>query len=89
MEASPINALEVRGLTIQYGNLPALKSVELSVGNGRIVGIVGESGSGKSTLASALIGLLPNSARITNGNILFCGQDCMRKSPKPKLIEKL
>tara|TARA_B100001057_G_scaffold60893_1_gene54147 strand:+ start:1718 stop:3400 length:1683 start_codon:yes stop_codon:yes gene_type:complete len=75
MEASPVNALEVSGLTIQYGKLPALKSVELSVGNGRIVGIVGESGSGKSTLASALIGLLPNSARITDGNILFCGQD--------------
>ena len=75
MESSPGNALEVRGLTIEYGGLPALKSVELSVGHGRIVGIVGESGSGKSTLASALIGLLPNSAKITQGNILFDGQE--------------
>jgi ABC-type glutathione transport system ATPase component len=55
MEGSPRNALEVHGLTIEYGELPALKSVDLSVGHGRIVGIVGESGSGKSTLASALI----------------------------------
>ena len=75
MEGSPGNALEVHGLTIKYGELPALKSVDLSVGHGRIVGIVGESGSGKSTLASALIGLLPNSAKITKGNILFDGQD--------------
>ena len=82
MEAPAVNALEVRGLTIQYGNLPALKSVEFNVGNGRIVGIVGESGSGKSTLASALIGLLPNSARIADGNILFGGQDLTKISPE-------
>ena len=52
MEGSLGNALEVRGLTIEYGALPAIKSVDLSVGHGRIVGIVGESGSGKSTLVS-------------------------------------
>ena len=46
MEGPAVNALEVYDLTIQYGNLPALKSVEFNVGNGRIVGIVGESGSG-------------------------------------------
>ena len=82
MEGPTLNALEVCNLTIQYGNLPALKSVEFNVGNGRIVGIVGESGSGKSTLASALIGLLPNSARIADGNILFGGQDLTKISPE-------
>ncbi|MGB1843690.1 MAG: dipeptide ABC transporter ATP-binding protein [Thalassobaculaceae bacterium] len=82
MEGPTVNALEVCDLTIQYGNLPALKSVEFNVGNGRIVGIVGESGSGKSTLASALIGLLPNSARIADGNILFGGQDLTKISPE-------
>ena len=39
MEGPTVNALEVCNLTIQYGNLPALKSVEFNVGNGRIVGI--------------------------------------------------
>ena len=82
MEGPTVNALEVCDLTIQYGNLPALKSVEFNVGNGRIVGIVGESGSGKSTLASALIGLLPNSARIADGNILFGDQDLTKISPE-------
>jgi len=85
MEGSPGNALEVHGLTIKYGELPALKSVDLSVGHGRIVGIVGESGSGKSTLASALIGLLPNSAKITKGNILFDGSVWDKKIKKNKI----
>ncbi len=70
---SPV--IEVRGLTIEFNGLPAVKSVDLNISKGHIVGIVGESGSGKSTLASALIGLLPDSARITSGQIFFDNQE--------------
>lgn len=67
--------LEVRNLTVQYGNVPATKNADLSVKKGKIVGLVGESGSGKSTLISAVIGLLPAAAQIVDGEILFDGKD--------------
>ena len=74
-------AIKVRGLTVEFNGVPAVKSVDLNISKGRIVGIVGESGSGKSTLASALIGLLPNSARVTSGKILFDDQEITSATP--------
>ena len=44
------------------------------------MGIVGESGSGKSTLALSLVRLLPPSARIASGRMLFEGEDLLQKS---------
>lgn len=73
--------LEVRGLTVEYAGIPATKAVDMAIDKGRIVGVVGESGSGKSTLISAVIGLLPNSARITEGSIMFGEQDLARLAP--------
>lgn len=82
MMTTPVDiALEVRGLTVEYSGMPATKSVDMMIEKGRIVGVVGESGSGKSTLISAVIGLLPNSARITEGSILFGGQDLAHLGP--------
>ena len=81
MATSGDMALEVRGLTVEYGGTPATKSVDMTVEKGHIVGVVGESGSGKSTLISAVIGLLPNSARITEGSILFDEQDLAHLAP--------
>jgi len=56
MEDRPV--IEVRGLTVRYGTVEALKSVDLSIAPGSFVLIGGRSGSGKSTLAEALLGLL-------------------------------
>ena len=75
-------AIKVRGLTVEFNGVPALTSVDLDISKGHIVGIVGESGSGKSTLASALIGLLPNSARITSGQIFFDDQENTPATPE-------
>ena len=80
-------AIEVRGLTVEFNGVPAVKSVDLNISRGHIVGIVGESGSGKSTLASALIGLLPNSARITSGQIFF--DDQVNTSATPEILREL
>ena len=81
MKASMSPVIEIHGLTIEFNGVPAVKSVDLNISKGHIVGIVGESGSGKSTLASALIGLLPNSARVTSGKILFDDQEITSATP--------
>src|SRR5690606_13773456 len=48
-----------------------------------ILGIVGESGSGKSVSSLAVLGLLPNKiSRISNGQILYNGDDLTQKSSK-------
>ena len=80
-------AIKVRGLTVEFNGVPAVKSVDLNISRGHIVGIVGESGSGKSTLASALIGLLPNSARITSGKIFF--DDKVNTPATPEILREL
>ncbi len=69
----------IEGLSVAFGRPPtqvlALRSVSLTLRAGQITGIVGESGSGKSTLALALIGLLPQAARVTEGAIRIGNQN--------------
>ncbi len=69
-----IRDLEV-GFTTQRGFVPAVRGVNLSLGQGETLAIVGESGSGKSTTAQAIIDLLPGTGRVTAGQILFEGRD--------------
>ena len=51
--------------------LKAVDGVDLTIYEGETLGVVGESGCGKSTLARALLRLVP----ITNGNVVWLGQD--------------
>jgi peptide/nickel transport system ATP-binding protein len=53
------------------GEVQAVRGVSFELRAGEILGIVGESGSGKSVISQAIMGLLPNKARITGGRILF------------------
>ncbi|HSB89004.1 MAG TPA: ATP-binding cassette domain-containing protein [Anaerolineales bacterium] len=50
--------LVARGLSFAYNGLPALKDVDVEVGEGEIVGLVGRNGSGKTTLLRCLMGLI-------------------------------
>ncbi|GAA1763617.1 dipeptide/oligopeptide/nickel ABC transporter permease/ATP-binding protein [Agromyces humatus] len=50
-----------------------VRNVSFHVDRGEVVGIVGESGSGKSQTAFSILGLLPDTARITGGTIQFDG----------------
>lgn len=53
------------------GTVKAVDGINLTVGDGEVVGVVGESGSGKSTLGRSLLGLAP----ATSGAIDFKGTD--------------
>ncbi len=52
-------AVEVKDLTIGFGETRLLEDLNFEVGEGEIIAVLGESGSGKSTLMRTLIGLLP------------------------------
>jgi branched-chain amino acid transport system ATP-binding protein len=62
--------LEVRGLTVRYGQVAAVRDVSVRVGRGRITAVIGPNGAGKTTLLSAVAGLLPCAA----GAVLLDGE---------------
>lgn len=74
--------LRVENLRVEFetqaGQVKALNGVTFSQEEGQIYCVVGESGAGKSTLALAILGLLPNSATLVEGNVYFNGVDLMR-----------
>lgn len=58
--------LKFEGVTKRYGSLVALNDVNLSVEQGRIVGLLGPNGSGKTTMIKLINGLLhPDAGKIT------------------------
>jgi branched-chain amino acid transport system ATP-binding protein len=61
--------LEVRGLDVRYGKVPALRGVGLRVARGEIATVIGPNGAGKTTLLSAVAGLIPCAA----GEVLLDG----------------
>ncbi|MBF6246556.1 ABC transporter ATP-binding protein, partial [Nocardia elegans] len=72
--------LEVAGLTVTFpseeGRIEAVRGVDYTVAEGEVLAIVGESGSGKSVSALAVMGLLPEQARIS-GSIRLRGRELL------------
>jgi branched-chain amino acid transport system ATP-binding protein len=66
--------LRVEGLSVNYGKLPALRSIDFEVGEGEIVAVLGANGAGKSSLARTLAGLVPAVA----GSVVLGDQDITR-----------
>jgi ABC-2 type transport system ATP-binding protein len=64
-----VEALALRGLGKRYGATSALEDVDLSLGEGELVGLLGPNGAGKSTLTKIACGLVHPSG----GEIAVCG----------------
>ncbi len=56
---------------------PVLRGVDLRLDPGKILGLVGESGGGKTMVGKAILGVLPESARVESGAIRFEGRDLL------------
>ncbi|MCR4821731.1 MAG: ABC transporter ATP-binding protein [Treponema sp.] len=66
---------QIQHLSVEFSSskktFPILKDINLSVEEGEFVALVGESGSGKTMTALSTMHLLPDSIRITDGNIFL------------------
>ena len=80
--------LEVKSLRTSFftdaGEVRAVDGVSFSVEPGKLMGIVGESGSGKTASVLSIMRLLPESAKIVGGEIIFEGRD-LTKLPEPEM----
>jgi peptide/nickel transport system ATP-binding protein len=76
--------MAIKGLTVEIREksrtLPVVRNATLSLASGRWLGLVGESGAGKSILALAILRLLPPSAAITSGRVLYNECDLLKLS---------
>ena len=63
--------LEIKNLTVNFGGLVALRSIDLTVPAHGVVAVIGPNGSGKSTLFNAITGLLPEHG----GSLRFAGEE--------------
>ncbi|MDD4879535.1 MAG: ABC transporter ATP-binding protein [Candidatus Omnitrophica bacterium] len=76
--------LEINNLYVDFRQgektVEAVRGANLKIYEGEILGLVGESGSGKSVTALSVTRLLPGSAEITKGEILFDGREIFELS---------
>lgn len=69
--------LEVRGLSVNYGSIRALKNVSFTVEEGEIITLIGSNGAGKTSSLMAISGLVGKSG----GTVTFEGKDITSMSP--------
>ena len=69
--------LDVRGLSIQFGGLHAVDSLNLNVKKGQLYGLIGPNGAGKTTVFNMLTGVY----KPTSGTILLDGQNITGRAP--------
>jgi branched-chain amino acid transport system ATP-binding protein len=72
----PVNGpiLDVRGISLRFGGLDALKNLSFSAPAGQIVSVIGPNGAGKTSLLNAITGIY----RADTGEILFRGRPISR-----------
>ena len=69
--------LELRGVRTYYGNIQALKGIDISVQQGEIITLIGANGAGKSTTLMSICGVVPP----REGEITFQGESLVGRDP--------
>lgn len=84
---SPTPTLRVEDLNVSFrsraGYVDIVRGVSFDIAKGEVFAIIGESGSGKSTAAQAIMGLLPDHARVS-GSLLLGGEDIAHISTRAR-----
>ena len=75
--------LELRQVIAGYGNIRALKSVDITIPAGSVVSLIGANGAGKTTTMKTIMGLLP----LEGGEILFQGKS-LKKVPVHDIVRQ-
>jgi branched-chain amino acid transport system ATP-binding protein len=70
--------LDVRGLEVAYGGVPAVRDLSFTADRGEIVGLIGPNGAGKSSTLHALVGLIP----LMSGDVLLDGRSLRGLAPE-------
>jgi len=76
-----VSDLKTNFLT-REGVVQAVRGVSFHLHDGEVLGLAGESGCGKTTAALSIMRLLPPTAQIVNGQILFKGKDMAKIGEK-------
>lgn len=84
--------LEVSNLEVEFQlhrrRFKVVEGINFSINMEETVGVVGESGSGKSVTMLSIMGLLPWTARITSGSVMFKGIDLLKNNNISKVRGK-
>ncbi|MEO6628022.1 MAG: ATP-binding cassette domain-containing protein, partial [Aquihabitans sp.] len=78
-------ALETRGLTVHFGGITAVDTVDVAVERGEIVGLIGPNGAGKTTMFDLICGFTAADA----GRILLHGRDLSGRPPSTRALAGL
>lgn len=77
--------IELRHVTVSYGDVPVLSEVDLTVGDGELVLVSGPTGSGKSTLLGVVTGLVPRfTGGRLSGELLLDGASILGEPPRER-----
>lgn len=74
------NLLEIRDLSVSYGNVKAVREISFDVGEGGIVTLIGANGSGKTSILKAISGIVP-----FKGTIIYGGRN-LSGTPTHKIV---
>jgi branched-chain amino acid transport system ATP-binding protein len=72
------NVLELESLEVRYGGVPAVRGLDLAVGEREIVGLIGPNGAGKSTTLHAIMGMVAPAG----GAIRLAGEPIAGRAPE-------
>ena len=80
------NILEVKNINLGFQSeenfYQALYDVSFEIQKGKTLALVGESGCGKTMSAMSILNLIPKSAKITGGEVIFNGENLLKKTQK-------